>query len=127
MVTKVEPLRYVMMTTKQGPIKMAFYYDVAPNTVNSFLTLSEQGYFNGLLFHRIVKDFVIQGGDPKGDGSGGPGYNLEAEFNDRLHTEGVLSMARASEPNSAGSQFFICLDYGHTKSLDHQYTRRSAR
>lgn len=122
MVTKVEPLRYAVMTTKQGPLTMAFYYDVAPNTVNSFLTLAEQGYFDGLLFHRIIKDFVIQGGDPRGDGTGGPGYNLEAEFNDRPHTEGVLSMARAGDPNSAGSQFFICLDYGHTKALDHQYT-----
>jgi peptidyl-prolyl cis-trans isomerase B (cyclophilin B) len=122
MVTKVEPLRYAVMTTKQGPLTMAFYYDVAPNTVNSFLTLAAQGYFDGLLFHRIVKDFVIQGGDPRGDGTGGPGYSVEQEFNDRPHTEGVLSMARSQDPNSAGSQFFICLDYGHTKALDHQYT-----
>jgi peptidyl-prolyl cis-trans isomerase B (cyclophilin B) len=122
LVAKVEPLRYAVMTTKQGPITMAFYYDVAPNTVNSFLGLAQMGYFNGLLFHRIIKDFVIQGGDPRGDGTGGPGYNIDAEFNDRKHTEGVLSMARASDPNSAGSQFFICLNYGRTKALDNQYT-----
>jgi peptidyl-prolyl cis-trans isomerase B (cyclophilin B) len=122
MVTKIEPLRYVVMNTKQGPVTMGFYYDVAPNTVNSFLTLAEQGYYDGLLFHRIIKDFMIQGGDPRGDGTGGPGYSLEQEFNDRPHHEGVLSMARSSDPNSAGSQFFICLDYGHTKGLDHEYT-----
>jgi peptidyl-prolyl cis-trans isomerase B (cyclophilin B) len=121
-VTKVEPLRYAVMKTKDGAITLAFYYDVAPNTVDSFLRLSEQGYYNGLNFHRIVPGFVIQGGDPKGDGSGGPGYNVDAEFNDRQHQVGVLSMARAQDVNSAGSQFFICLDYEHTKALDHQYT-----
>ena len=122
MVARIEPLRYAVMSTKQGPITMAFYYDVAPITVDSFLRLADSGYFDGLTFHRIVKDFVIQGGDPKGDGTGGPGYNLEAEFNERPHTEGVLSMARSSDPNSAGSQFFICLDYANTRALDHQYT-----
>jgi peptidyl-prolyl cis-trans isomerase B (cyclophilin B) len=136
MVTKVEPLRYAVMTTDAGaPLTMAFYYDVAPDTVNSFLTLSEQGYYEGLTFHRIVPGFVIQGGDPRGDGTGGPGYNLEAEFNDRPHDAGVLSMARSGDPNerygespraefanSAGSQFFICLDYANTKKLDHKYT-----
>ena len=135
MVTKVEPLRYAVMTTKQGPMTMAFYYDVAPITTNSFLTLAETGFFDGLTFHRIVKNFVIQGGDPRGDGTGGPGYNIEAEFNDRPHVEGVLSMARNGDPdersgamprceyaNSAGSQFFICLNYSSTKALDHKYT-----
>jgi peptidyl-prolyl cis-trans isomerase B (cyclophilin B) len=135
MVTKVEPLQYAVMTTKQGPLTMAFYYDVAPITTNSFLTLAGDGFFDGLTFHRIIKGFVIQGGDPRGDGTGGPGYNIEAEFNDRPHVEGVLSMARNGDPeersgamprceyaNSAGSQFFICLNYANTKSLDRKYT-----
>ena len=122
MVTKFEPLRYAVMQTEPGPLTMVFFYDAAPNTVDSFLRLSEEGYYDGLTFHRIVPGFVIQGGDPKGTGSGGPGYNLEAEFNDHRHDPGVLSMARTSEPNSAGSQFFVCLDYEQTKHLDHQYT-----
>ena len=122
MVTHVEPLRYAVMDTKEGPITMAFYYDVAPVTVESFLRLAEQGYYDGLTFHRIIPGFVIQGGDPKGNGSGGPGYNVQAEFNDRKHEPGVLSMARTQDPNSAGSQFFVCLDYKQTQHLDHQYT-----
>lgn len=122
LVTKVEPLQYAAMQTPQGPLTMVFYYDVAPNTTDSFLSLAGGGYYDGLSFHRIVPGFVIQGGDPRGDGTGGPGYNLEAEFNDRPHLPGVLSMARATDPNSAGSQFFVCLDYTNTKHLDHQYT-----
>jgi peptidyl-prolyl cis-trans isomerase B (cyclophilin B) len=134
-VTKVQPLRYAAMTTDNGPIKMVFYYDVAPNTVDNFFMLSEEGYYDGLTFHRIVPGFVIQGGDPKGDGSGGPGYSITAEFNDRKHETGVLSMARLGDPeeapgvppraeyaNSAGSQFFVCLDYEATKALDKGYT-----
>jgi peptidyl-prolyl cis-trans isomerase B (cyclophilin B) len=101
---------------------MVFYYDVAPNTADAFLRLSEQGYYDGLSFHRIIKDFVIQGGDPKGNGSGGPGYSLPEEFNERKHEAGVLSMARSNDPNSAGSQFFICLNYAQTKHLDNTYT-----
>ncbi len=123
------------MTTKQGSVTMAFYYDVAPVTTDSFLRLAGTGFYDGLTFHRIIKGFMIQGGDPRGDGTGGPGYNVEAEFNDRPHLEGVLSMVRNGDPeertgamprceyaNSAGSQFFICLDYNGTKSLDHKYT-----
>lgn len=121
-VTKVQPLQFAVMDTKYGPITMIFYYDVAPNTVDSFLRLSEGGYYDGLSFHRILPGFVIQGGDPKGNGTGGPGYSLQAEFNDRKHEAGVLSMARAEDINSAGSQFFICLDYARTKQLDNQYT-----
>jgi len=120
--THVKPLQYVVMETTQGPMKMVFYYDVAPLTVDNFVRLSEQGYYDGLTFHRIVPGFVIQGGDPRGDGTGGPGYTIDAEFNDRPHTEGVLSMARTSEPNTAGSQFFVCLNYQQTKNLDHKYT-----
>ncbi|HZK82968.1 MAG TPA: peptidylprolyl isomerase [Humisphaera sp.] len=121
-VIAAEPLQYVTMQTDAGDIKMIFYYDVAPLTVDSFLRLSAEGFFDGLTFHRIIKGFVIQGGDPRGDGTGGPGYSIAAEFNDRPHLPGVLSMARATDPNSAGSQFFICLDYSRTKSLDHKYT-----
>lgn len=122
MVTKIEPLRYAVMTTDYGKLTCVFYYDVAPNTVDNFLTLSEGGYYDGLTFHRIVPGFVIQGGDPRGDGTGGPGYTVAAEFNDHPHLEGVLSMARSSDPNSAGSQFFVCLDYSNTRHLDNQYT-----
>jgi cyclophilin family peptidyl-prolyl cis-trans isomerase len=119
---KMEPLQYEVMTTDAGAMTMAFYYDVAPNTVDSFLRLSSEGYYDGLTFHRIVPGFVIQGGDPEGTGTGGPGFSVGAEFNDHPHVEGVLSMARASDPNSAGSQFFVCLDYAQTKHLDGQYT-----
>ncbi len=122
MVAHLEPLRYEVMTTPAGSLTMTFYYDVAPNTVDSFLGLASEGYFDGLTFHRIVPGFVIQGGDPKGDGTGGPGYTVNQEFNDHKHTEGVLSMARTSDPNSAGSQFFVCLDYNQTQQLDGKYT-----
>ena len=122
MVVHVVPLQFMKMTTVAGPMTMIFYYDSAPHTVDSFLQLSEGGYFDGLTFHRIAKDFVIQGGDPIGNGAGGPGYHLDAEFNDRPHTEGTLSMARARDLNSAGSQFFVCLNYENTKQHDKQYT-----
>ncbi len=121
-VVKLEPLQYEVMTTADGPMTMDFYYDVAPNTVDSFLRLSSEGYYDGLTFHRIVPNFVIQGGDPKGTGTGGPGYSVGAEFNAQPHKEGVLSMARANDPNSAGSQFFVCLDYEQTQHLDNKYT-----
>jgi peptidyl-prolyl cis-trans isomerase B (cyclophilin B) len=121
-VVKVEPLRYAEMTTDAGKLTCIFYYDVAPNTADNFLALGAEGYYDGLNFHRIVPGFVIQGGDPRGDGSGGPGYSIGQEFNDHQHLEGVLSMARTSDPNSAGSQFFVCLDYTSTKHLDNQYT-----
>src|SRR5688572_4039960 len=133
MVVRVEPLRYAVMTTAAGPLTMAFYYDVAPSTTENFLRLSEQGFYDGLSFHRIVPGFVIQGGDPRGDGTGGPGYNITAEFNLRPHKEGVLSMARSGSPNegnppapqfanTASSQFFVCLDYNGTRQLDGKYT-----
>jgi cyclophilin family peptidyl-prolyl cis-trans isomerase len=122
MITKVQPLQYAVMQTKQGAITMIFYYDAAPNTVDCFLRLGAEGYYDGLTFHRIMPGFVLQGGDPEGNGRGGPGYNIEAEFNEHKHLPGVLSMARAQDPNSAGSQFFICLDYNTTKHLDNQYT-----
>ncbi|MGD0141422.1 MAG: peptidylprolyl isomerase [Tepidisphaeraceae bacterium] len=127
MITHVVPLQYVTMQTDSGPLTEVFYYDAAPHTVDGFLQLASGGYYDGLVFHRIIPGFVIQGGDPLGSeparaGTGGPGYMVGAEFNDHPHVEGVLSMARANDPNSAGSQFFICLDYAHTQQLDHKYT-----
>ena len=135
MVTKVEPLRYAVMHTPHGAMTMAFYYDSAPNTANNFLTLAQEGFYDGLTFHRILPNFVIQGGDPKGNGTGGPGYTITAEFSRRPHKEGVLSMARSGDPlerqggmprkeyaDSASSQFFICLAYNDsTKGLDTKY------
>lgn len=121
-VTRVEPLRYAVMSTPHGPMTMIFYYEVAPNTVRHFQTLAEEGFYDGLTFHRILPGFVIQGGDPLGNSRGGPGFTVPAEFSRRKHTEGVLSMARSDDPNSAGSQFFICLDYAQTKQLDEKYT-----
>ena len=96
-----------------GVIEAELYPEIAPNTVNNFIDLSNKGFYNNLKFHRIIKDFMIQGGDPKGNGTGGPGYSIEGEFtsngfaNSLKHTKGILSMARAQDPNSAGSQFFI--------------------
>lgn len=94
--------------------KAELYPDKAPNTVNNFLSLVNKGFYNGLTFHRIVSDFMIQGGDPKGNGTGGPGYSIRGEFssngfekNDIKHVRGVLSMARSMMPDSAGSQFFV--------------------
>ena len=96
-----------------GVMKAELYPDIAPNTVNNFISLVKKGFYNGLIFHRVIPGFMIQGGDPNGSGSGGPGYCIKGEFsqngiqNDLLHTRGVLSMARTLEPDSAGSQFFI--------------------
>jgi peptidyl-prolyl cis-trans isomerase B (cyclophilin B) len=105
-----------------------FWSDVAPNTVENFKKLAKQGFYNGSAFHRIVKGFMIQGGDPltrdaKQEarwGTGGPGYQIKAEFNPRSHQRGVLSMARSNDPDSAGSQFFICL--GDASFLNGKYT-----
>ena len=99
-----------------GTMEAELYPHIAPNAVNNFISLINQGFYNGLTIHRIEKGFVLQGGDPTGTGSGGPGYSIEGEFttngflNELKHTEGVLSMARTNQPNSAGSQFFIMLD-----------------
>ncbi len=96
-----------------GEIKCELYPDIAPISTENFLKLAGQGFYNGLTFHRVIPGFMIQGGCPKGDGTGGPGYTIKGEFsgngvkNDLKHTRGVLSMARAMDPNSAGSQFFI--------------------
>ena len=103
----------VTFETNQGVIKAELYPEVAPNTVNNFIYLIQKGFYDGLIFHRVIPGFMIQGGDPQGSGIGGPGHTIHGEFysngfeNDLLHTEGVLSMARSNNPNSAGSQFFI--------------------
>ena len=108
-----------------GVIKAELYPEVAPNTVNNFISLVKQGFYDGIIFHRVIPGFMIQGGDPKGVGSGGPGYCIKGEFNsngfknDLLHTRGVLSMARTMAPNSAGSQFFIM--HEDAPHLDGQY------
>lgn len=110
----------VKLTTDVGDIWLELYPDSAPKHVESFLTLIGKGFYNGLAFHRVVPGFVIQGGCPKGDGTGGPGYTLPGEFNSRKHEKGTLAMARTMDPNSAGSQFYICLD--KIPHLDNQYT-----
>lgn len=113
--------------TKLGDITLRFFPEVAPNHVNSFIELSQKGFYNGTTFHRVLPNFVIQGGDPNSKnpdrskhGMGGPGYNLKAEFSNKPHKRGVLSMARSVHPDSAGSQFFICV--ADTPSLDGKYT-----
>jgi peptidyl-prolyl cis-trans isomerase B (cyclophilin B) len=135
MVVKVEPLRYGVISTDAGDMTVGFYYDLAPNNVANFIRLAQEGFYQGLTFHRIEPDFIIQGGDPRGDGTGGPGYNVDAEFSDHKHRRGVLSMARNVDPNeapnspprpeyanSAGSQFFISLSYKNAAQLDGAYT-----
>ena len=101
-------------------IDITFYPQDAPKTVENFVTLAKKGYYNGLTFHRVVPDFVVQGGCPKGDGTGGPGYTIPAEFNSKKHVRGTVAMARSQHPDSAGSQFYIC--YGATPHLDRNYT-----
>ena len=106
--------------------KAELYPEKAPNTVNNFLSLVNKGFYNGLIFHRVIAGFMIQGGDPDGNGTGGPGYHIKGEFssngfakNDIEHVRGVLSMARAQHPNSAGSQFFVM--HADADYLDGQY------
>ena len=101
-------------------IDMSFYPADAPKTVENFVTLAKKGFYDGLKFHRVVPGFVVQGGCPKGDGSGGPGYTIPAEFNSKKHLRGTVAMARSQHPDSAGSQFYIC--YGATPHLDRNYT-----
>ena len=108
-----------------GVMNVELYPEIAPNTVNNFISLANKGFYNNLKFHRIIKDFMIQGGDPKGNGTGGPGYSIEGEFtsngfaNSLKHTKGVISMARSQSPNSAGSQFFIMS--GDATNLNGEY------
>jgi peptidyl-prolyl cis-trans isomerase B (cyclophilin B) len=105
---------------KGGKIVIELYPDVAPKTVENFLKLIKKGFYNGLNFHRVEPGFVVQGGDPSGNGTGGPGYMIKAEFNNKKHVAGTLAMARANDPDSAGSQFYICL--APAPFLDGKYT-----
>ena len=108
------------LTTSKGPIRLQFFPDVAPGHVKNFLALAKTGFYSGVTFHRVIKGFMIQGGCPLGTGTGDAGYKIPAEFNSTPHEAGVLSMARSQDPNSAGSQFFICL--GRHPHLDRNYT-----
>ena len=116
------------ISTTAGEMVIEFWPDVAPKTVENFKTLAQKGFYDGTCFHRIIRGFMIQGGDPLTKdpsrenhwGTGGPGYQIKAEFNDRSHQRGVISMARSANPDSAGSQFFIC--DGDASFLDRQYT-----
>ena len=110
----------VIMLEKGGEIRMEFYPEDAPKTVENFVALAKKGFYNGLTFHRVVPDFVVQGGCPKGNGTGGPGYTIKAEFSEQKHLRGTVAMARSQHPDSAGSQFYIC--YGPTPHLDGSYT-----
>lgn len=110
----------VVFDTSLGKITLDTLPEVAPGHVKNLLALTKIGYYDGLIFHRIISGFMIQGGCPEGTGTGGPGYTIGAEFNATKHEPGVLSMARTSDPNSAGSQFFICLE--KVPHLDRQYT-----
>ena len=110
----------VILTTSQGVIKFKFYPVDAPNTVKRIVELINQGFYNGLTWHRVAPGFVIQGGDPQGTGAGGSGQKLKAEFNDRRHIDGTVAMARGSDKDSADSQFYISL--GTFPHLDHSYT-----
>jgi len=111
---------HINIETEHGDILIELYPDSAPNTVANFKALAGKGYYDGLIFHRVIPGFMAQGGDPDGRGTGGPGYKVKAEFNERKHVRGTLAMARSSDPDSAGSQFYIC--YGDTPHLDGQYT-----
>ncbi len=112
----------VHLQTSEGNLLIELWPQVAPGHAENFLKLARQGFYDNLTFHRILPGFVIQGGCPRGDGTGGPGYHIDAEFNDRPHEKGVLSMARSADPDSAGSQFFICLGREHCQHLDGKYT-----
>lgn len=125
---KPEVAEVAVIKTAEGEMVIEFWPDVAPKTVENFKTLAKKGFYDGTAFHRIVKGFMIQGGDPKTKdaaleaewGTGDPGYKLKAEFNKKPHQRGVISMARSNDPDSAGSQFFICL--GDASFLDGKYT-----
>lgn len=117
-----------IIKTSEGEMVLEFWPEVAPGHVDNFKKLAQKGFYDGTCFHRVIKGFMIQGGDPltKDEanqsrwGTGGPGHTIKAEFNDKPHVRGVLSMARSNDPNSAGSQFFIC--HGDPRFLDRQYT-----
>jgi len=110
----------VTITTEYGDIVIKLFSDSAPNTVANFKSLVGKGFYDGLQFHRVIDGFMAQGGCPDGTGRGGPGYKIKAEFNDRCHQRGTVAMARSANPDSAGSQFYIC--YGEQPHLDGEYT-----
>lgn len=118
-------MKAILEINKFGTIEIELYKDVAPISVDNFVKLAKKGFYNGLTFHRVIRGFMIQGGCPKGNGTGGPGYSIKGEFlangfnNTLKHTRGVISMARAMDPNSAGSQFFIM--HQDAPHLDGQY------
>lgn len=109
-----------IIETEYGKIEIRFFKDKAPKTVKNFIDLANRGFYNGLTFHRVIENFVIQGGCPRGDGTGGPGYTIDAEINNLTHKKGTISMARGRDLDSAGSQFFICLR--RLPELDNNYT-----
>ncbi len=111
---------HARITTAKGDIVFRFYPHDAKIHSAAFIKLARAGFYDGLTFHRVEPGFVIQGGCPQGTGTGGPGYNLDAEFNDKPHVKGTVAMARSASPNSGGSQFYICL--GDARFLDKQYT-----
>lgn len=113
-------LPLAIIETEKGTIKFEMYPQDAPNTVANFVYLAKRGFYDGLTFHRVEPGFVVQGGDPNGNGTGGPGYHIKAEFNSRKHLTGTVAMARSDDPNSAGSQFYICL--APQPALDGKYT-----
>lgn len=112
--------QFVTIETSMGSLTLELYRDVAPAHADSFLARTKEGFYDGTVFHRIIKGFMIQGGDPTGTGAGDAGYRLDAEFSDLKHERGTLSMARGPHPNSASCQFFIC--FGNAPHLDGQYT-----
>jgi peptidyl-prolyl cis-trans isomerase B (cyclophilin B) len=125
--TKKMPETKAVIETKFGNMEIRFFPDVAPKHVNNFIELAKKGFYDGTIFHRVIPGFMIQGGDPNSKspdksqhGMGGPGYTVKAEFNEKPHKRGTLSMARSGHPDSAGSQFFICV--ADAPFLDRQYT-----
>ena len=116
-------MKKAIIQTEKGDMHVEFYHADAPNTVANFIKLSQDGFYNGLTFHRVIPDFVIQGGCPKGNGTGGPGYKIDCELDgdNQYHDRGVLSMAHAGR-NTGGSQFFICHSRNNTAHLDRNHT-----
>lgn len=110
----------VVIETKFGNMELKFFPELAPNHVDNFIGLAKKGFYNGTVFHRVIPGFMIQGGDPSGNGTGGPGYAVKAEFGGKPHKRGIVSMARSADPDSAGSQFFICV--ADSPWLDGKYT-----
>lgn len=112
------------MNTDKGTMTIEFFEKDAPKTVENFISLAKKGFYDGVTFHRVIPNFMIQGGDPTGTGSGGPGYNIPDELtgDNQYHDRGVLSMANTGRPNSGGSQFFICHNRQNTQHLDRRHT-----